>query len=567
MVNMVSAKRSTTRDTGDQDQGFHPESSTSSQNLTSASRASKASKPFELSEERLRQLRFYYKDTKPEFVQKLTTGSIKVKDKKSLILATATGHKPSTEDGSIVVSIVAVEWDLQHFFWMLDHDRRSLVLKYSGTWRAWLGVNRGFTEHTFAYPLHNFLRPMQRLNREVSILSLTDTSAENYRSAVETASAPGVTESETPSTITLRTPATRRSQHEDRRRLDQGVYYDHVAVTPTDTVTPEEAERFDTWVDNLHNDFSGSRRPEFIQKIHKRQLNQVIEVVEATESGGYPEPNQQTVSYVTVRSWSRVSIFWTLDLYGGRMIVAPFGYGDGRTAFVRWKGMEEGFEDEPIAFEIDAEAVADRPMSLRITLPKQTQSNQQNKQPQEAPSSLAKRRRNDRETEEQGDLRPAMIRAPKAGNSRPPSEQNALHRQSGQTATQTTDPPSNSERVQSRIAVQTQPAVEFEDAASHPQQLAQTLPPLQILPAVHAQATALPTGTKIQNESTIVSDLQAMPAEAFADLLLQSRKQEIRQKMTELGHDMLGVYKDMLRDMNEDGDQQDRKPYPPSDRE
>ena len=92
----------------------------------------------------------------PPFVQtKYTTVLSAIPSRRAVALADKHGRLSATLH---VVDLVALDWDLNGYFWTLDVDGKRFVVKaYGGgpqggiTYRRWLGVEEGFSELPVAY--------------------------------------------------------------------------------------------------------------------------------------------------------------------------------------------------------------------------------------------------------------------------------------------------------------------------------------------------------------------------------------------------------------------------------
>ncbi|KAL8702867.1 MAG: hypothetical protein Q9201_003958 [Fulgogasparrea decipioides] len=82
-------------------------------------------------------------------------------------------------------------------YWTIDIDGRRLIVKHVGSFRAWLGINRGFQNKTIAYPLTQPLRPVSKLSEDVSVMTISEASVPSDS---------GDTENQTTSAIELSKP-------------------------------------------------------------------------------------------------------------------------------------------------------------------------------------------------------------------------------------------------------------------------------------------------------------------------------------------------------------------------
>ncbi|KAL9580574.1 MAG: hypothetical protein Q9212_004416 [Teloschistes hypoglaucus] len=251
---------------------------------------------FNLNTQSLQYLKTYYKDQTPEF---LVTRYSKEWDhtfKKDLFLPKSGIPKSFTDHGDYVGTITTARWDKNSYFRTFEANHHRVIIRTS---------KEGVT-----------------VVQESRLEDHEDTDA-SYRS--EPSSSSSVTNRQTPSVAAL-----------------------------VDTIPVEEVATFETWLDELREEF-GRRIPAFAQEKGRWEVDRAVEVIEATISGRYPDPTVISVSKssVVVRPWSRNYVFLTYDLLDKRRIVAPFPDEYGRTAYRRWRSTAKGFDTTALAFSIE----------------------------------------------------------------------------------------------------------------------------------------------------------------------------------------------------------------------
>ncbi|KAL9601679.1 MAG: hypothetical protein Q9179_002793 [Wetmoreana sp. 5 TL-2023] len=151
--------------------------------------------PFEVTEQSLKLIRFYYGESKPEFTQ--GNGTTQDGDQKGVMLANSDGQNPRILTNANHQFLTARQWSDTNMYWTIDIDGRRLIVKHVGSFRAWLGINRGFQNKTIAYPLTQPLRPVSKLSEDVSVMTISEASVPSDS---------GDTENQTTSAIELSKP-------------------------------------------------------------------------------------------------------------------------------------------------------------------------------------------------------------------------------------------------------------------------------------------------------------------------------------------------------------------------
>ncbi|KAL9583223.1 MAG: hypothetical protein Q9212_002837, partial [Teloschistes hypoglaucus] len=110
-------------------------------------------------------------DDKPEFTQALLAGQA---NEKRIMLANVDGGNPMVANDANLYLLKTRDWDYKHFYWTLDVEGEGVIIKHSGSFRAWRGIGQGYSQKTMVYPLPVPSEDVGALSRRVTRLSVDD---------------------------------------------------------------------------------------------------------------------------------------------------------------------------------------------------------------------------------------------------------------------------------------------------------------------------------------------------------------------------------------------------------
>ncbi|KAL9580573.1 MAG: hypothetical protein Q9212_004415 [Teloschistes hypoglaucus] len=286
--------------------------------------------------------------------------------------------------------------------------------------------------------------------------------------------------------------------------------------------TSEERPQFDKWIGNLQVHYQNQQAP-FSQKKNGWSASQFVRVsTSPLRDSGHPNPNEQ--KYAFVRTWSRRSIYWTIDLDGRQAIVVPVVNGP-RAAFVEWVGIVENFKATPVAFTDHKDIIRDareyKSLDQHTARGQRSQPSQQEKQLQSPPLLPIRRRRQATDDNNLANPRPTKSRTGEIVRQPPKQRDNV------RDTTETVD------------AARTFPQPGETQAVSRTQNAIVHRGSLEGITPCHNLAST----TLLQSQTPSTTSTKG-----------KARKQEIRRQMARVGQDVLGVLGNMLRDMSDDED-------------
>ncbi|KAL8685400.1 MAG: hypothetical protein Q9218_007784 [Villophora microphyllina] len=134
-----------------------------------------ASNFFCVTDASLAALRGHYGQSKPEFAQ--INGIAVPLDTKEVVLAGPNGQKPRFATENNRQLLTARDFNQNYMFWTLDSGGKRYIIKYVGSYKAWLGMNQGFSAKTVVYPVSHKISTLARLSEDVMTMSISNRSS------------------------------------------------------------------------------------------------------------------------------------------------------------------------------------------------------------------------------------------------------------------------------------------------------------------------------------------------------------------------------------------------------